>query len=87
MKITLINPPISVEEIYGKYSGLASFQPPIGLCSLASYLIKYGYKVKIIDANVLNFSITDIIKTITDEPSNLIGIYTNTSNYYVVSKL
>ena len=40
MKITLINPPITVEEIYGKYSDLASFQPPIGLCALAAYLFK-----------------------------------------------
>lgn len=88
MKITLINPPITVEEIYGKYSELASFQPPIGLCSLASYLIKHGYEeVKIIDANVLGLSISEIVGDITNNFPDLVGIYTNTSNYYVVSRL
>ena len=87
MKITLINPPITVEEIYGKYSDLASFQPPVGLCALASYLIKYGYEVKILDANILDISIADIAKAMLDSRPHLIGIYTNTSNYYVVCKL
>lgn len=87
MKITLINPPIGIKEIYGKYSKLASFQPPIGLCALAGYLAKYGYTVRIIDANVLNLTISDIVKVIIDEPADLIGIYTNTSNYYIVSEL
>jgi len=87
MKITLINPPITVEQIYGKYSGLASFQPPIGLCSLAGYLIKNGHEVNITDANVLNLSTPDILKTIATAAPHLIGIYMNTSNYYAASRL
>lgn len=88
MKIVLINPPLSIEEIYGKYSDLASFQQPIGLCSLASYLIKNGYKqVRIIDAPAIGLGISDIIKDIVKDKTDLVGIYSNTANYYIVSTL
>lgn len=87
MKIILINPPLTVEEVYGKYSALASFQPPVGLCALAAYLIKHGYSVSILDANILNISVNDIAAGIIKEMPNLVGIYTNTTNYYAVSKL
>lgn len=87
MKILLINPPISVEDVYGKYSNLASFQPPIGLCALAGYLLYYRYDVKIIDASVSGMSILDVVKDVKKFNPQLIGIYTNTSNYYVVTRL
>ena len=87
-KIVLINPPISISEVYGKYSKLASFQPPIGLCSLAGHLIKHNYsEVKIIDACVLLLSIRDIVSSLSNTTPHLIGIYCNTSNYYIVMDL
>ncbi len=87
MKIVLVNPPQSIEDIYGKYSDLASFQPPVGLCCLASYLMKNGYEVEIIDANILNMTVEETAKTSFKDSPRLIGIYTNTANYYVVSKV
>lgn len=86
-KVVLINPPISIEDIYGKYSKLASFQPPVGLCHLAAYLIKNGYKVNIIDAPVLRLSIIKIIDNLMKDTPDLVGIYTNTTNYHSVSLL
>lgn len=87
MKITLINPPIAIQDVYGKYSDLASFQPPIGLCALAGFLIKYKYEVEIIDANALNMSLSGVVKSIERKSQHLVGIYTNTSNYHIVGRL
>ena len=88
MKIILINPPFFLEEIYGQYTEFASILPQVGLCSLASYLIKHGYEnVKIIDAPVLRIGISDIVKDLKKEAPDLIGIFCNTSNYLASSKL
>jgi len=87
LKIILINPPADIKDIYGKYSLLASLQPPIGLCSLASYLIKNGYEVKILDANVLHLSTVDIVRYLKNQSAQLVGIYVNTPSCHVVAKL
>lgn len=86
--ITLINPPVNIYDVYGKYSNLAAFQPPIGLCSLAAHLIKGKFsEVKIIDACVLLMSIPDVVNEIVSNSPNLVGIYCNTSSYHVVQEL
>lgn len=85
--VVLINPRLSVEHIYGKYSDLGTFQPPIGLCSLASYLIHHGYSVRLIDACVLNMSNSSVLDDLKSNPGDLVGIYTNTANYHVVVDL
>lgn len=88
MKIILINPPLTLEETYGNYSELASCLPQLGLCALAGYLIKNGYKdIRIIDATAMRIGINDIVKDIVSEIPDLVGIYCNTTNYYSVSKL
>lgn len=85
--ITLIMPPFSIDEVYGKYKDLASFQPPVGLCTLASYLIQQGYKVKIIDANVGRFTLNAIVEQIEKNRPRIIGVYTITPNFIIVEKL
>ena len=40
MQITLINPPICLKDVYGKFEKLASFQPPLGITSLRDLLFK-----------------------------------------------
>lgn len=85
--IVLINPPLSVEQVYGKYADLTGCQPTIGLCSLASYLMKFGYNVRIVDASVLLMGVSDVVDDIKNNYADLIGIYANTANYYVVAEL
>ena len=57
MKITLVNPPISLEDVYGRFRKLASFQPPVGRASLAGYLLPNGHEVQIIDCNALGLKL------------------------------
>jgi len=50
MKILIINPPITGEERYGKFSGVGGYSPPLGLCYIGAVLEKAGHEVKLIDA-------------------------------------
>ena len=68
MKITLINPPISLDDVYGRFKKLASFQPPVGLASLAGYLLQYKHDITIIDCNALGLSVDDTVRLIKSEP-------------------
>lgn len=86
-KVVLVNSPVNIEEIYGKYSDLAAFQPPIGLCCLAAYLRKFKYDVNIVDGSVLNLDIPAIANLVIKEAPDLIGIYSNTANFHIVSRL
>ena len=87
MQITLINPPICLKDVYGKFEKLASFQPPLGITSLAGYLLQYDYDVKILDANATYLSIEDIVKELKKYPPDLVGLYTISYNYPVIEAL
>lgn len=49
-RITIITPPISLEERYGRLSGAGNTLPSLGILYLASCLRKGGYPVAVIDA-------------------------------------
>ena len=59
MKVMLINPSIGFKRLYGEWdmSDVKSSSPPLGLLSIAAFIRKYGYEVKIIDAQVDGFSL------------------------------
>ena len=87
MRIILINPPISLEDVYGRFKKLASFQPPVGLASLAGYLLQYKHDVSIVDCNALDFSVKDTVKLIKSESPDMVGLYTLSYNYPVINIL
>ena len=92
MRILLINPPICLKDVYGRFEKLASFQPPMGITSLAGYLLQYGYDVEIIDANAPcdrgeDLTIEDLVKEIKKYPPDLVGLYTISYNYPVIERL
>lgn len=72
-KIVLINPPLSMEERYGVYSGAGSKLPPLGLCNLAAVIADTA-KVSIIDAPALGYGVKETFETIEHLNPDLIGI-------------
>ncbi|MCX5699163.1 MAG: radical SAM protein [Candidatus Omnitrophica bacterium] len=78
IKTLLINPPLSTEALYGKFSRGGSDLPPLSLCYIASYLLKYGKQVDILDTAKLRLSITDINKKISEYEPDIIGFHTVT---------
>lgn len=78
IKILLINPPVSCEALYGKFARGGSDLPPLSLCYIASYLLKFGKKVDILDTAKLRLSITDIKKRVLEYGPDMVGFYTAT---------
>ncbi|GAX62294.1 Fe-S oxidoreductase [Candidatus Scalindua japonica] len=73
-KIVLVNPPMNIEEVYGKFSELGGASPPTGLCYLAGYLRDFGYDVSIIDGEALRLSCHDTVSKILTEQPDFVGL-------------
>jgi len=81
--ILLINPPFD----YGPLKSASSKCPPLGLAYIASYLEKFGYEVKILDAFACEYTIKDIKKKIKKESPSIVGVTTVTANFPVANKI
>jgi len=78
VRTLLINPPVSTEALYGKFARGGSDLPPLSLCYIASYLLKYGKEVDILDAAKLQLSIIDINTKISEYAPDIVGFHTVT---------
>jgi len=87
VKTLLINPPVSTEVVYGKFARGGSNQPPLSLCYIASYLMREGKDVRILDAAKLRLSVKDIMKEISDYGPKIIGFHTCTPYFNAVKSL
>lgn len=82
-KILLINPPFN----YGLLDSASPRCPPLGLAYIASYLEKFAYKVKILDAFALNLSYREICERIKKFSPDIVGITGVTSNFNEMMKI
>ncbi len=73
-KIVLVNPPMRIEEVYGKFSEWGGASPPTGLCYLAGYLREQDYDVSIIDGEALRFSCQETVNEVLKEGPDFVGI-------------
>lgn len=88
IKTILINPPLSLEERYGRdLDKFGASSEPLGLAYLAANLEKHGYLVYILDSLALNWGISQTVEAIKKEGADLIGITMLTPMYEVVKRL
>lgn len=85
-RIIFINPPVDTTEYDWEY-GLGSRLPPIGLCSLAASVRKYGFEVAILDAYNLGLSTQATVKKIMEFSPTHVGITASTSYVFFAAKL
>lgn len=76
--IVLVDPPVNLEERYGKLARSGSTAPPLGLCHLASICRAKGFRSVIIDANVLMFRHRQVVEEIFSYNPKAIGITAST---------
>lgn len=83
MKILLLQPFIPSEVMWGKFYRGKGSVPPIGLLSIAGYLVSRGHNVSICDSQLKGFSQHDLEKYLLDHNYNVIGIpaFTNSVHY------
>ena len=74
LDLVLINPPLTMEERYGKFAALGSNTPNLGLCYLASSARSKGFSVKIIDAPVQDLNINQTVSLVKECRPKFIGV-------------
>ena len=85
LDVEFIFPPLSVSERYGSRNigkGHEGHLPPLGLASLAAYLIEKKYKVDIIDALADELTDKEIIEKILQDNPKAIGFSALTSMFH-----
>lgn len=87
VKTLLINPPVTIEKLYGKFARGGSDQPPLSLCYIASYLLQHGKDVRILDAAKLRLSSERIMEEICEFEPDIIGFHTCTPYMNAVKSL
>lgn len=85
--IVLVNPPLSLEERYGRLAIAGGIEPPFGLCYLASMVRKQGYKVYIVDAQALRIDWKETIKIILSYRPKFVGFTACTSQIKSASNI
>lgn len=74
MKITLIVPPLTLEERYGDLKEVGTLYPPLGLAYIAAIGERCGHEVKVVDAEAIGYSYNDIEKLIKDFSPDVVGM-------------
>ncbi|MBI2042704.1 MAG: radical SAM protein [Candidatus Nealsonbacteria bacterium] len=80
--ILLIMPPFSMKERYGRgIEKIGSCLPPLGLLYLGAALENNGFKPKILDTQLHNWTMEETIERCAGQSPDVAGLYCNTSNY------
>jgi len=72
--LILVDPPVASAVRFGKLEKAGSFLPSLGLCSLAAVARKEGFSVKIIDANLSGYSLSELTRGVLKEKPKWVGI-------------
>mgnify|MGYP001579336011 CR=1 FL=1 len=75
MRIVFITPPYSISERYHTKAKInKGYLPPLGLASIATVLKEAGHHIKILDLQVLNYSLENIRQELTAFSPDLIAL-------------
>lgn len=84
MKILLVNPPNTMEEVLGKASAFVTELDPLGLLYIAAVLEDAGYQVEVLDAFIDRLNLSQILKEVEKRKPDIVGISCLTANGAVV---
>src|SRR3989338_7931999 len=86
-KIIFVNPPSTLKEIYGDFSGLGTINPPLTLLLLAAITRKAGYSTRIIDCPAEELSFENVVDIIVEENPLLVVMSPTTYAVSIAGKL
>ncbi len=81
-KVLILNPPLTMREMYKDLEGGGSQFPPLGIALLAAVIRKEKYDVKILDTLALNMNGEQTIKKILEEPPDYLCVTSITISIY-----
>ncbi|MEW6556600.1 MAG: radical SAM protein [Elusimicrobiota bacterium] len=85
--IIFINPPLTLEERYGKLANAGSLEPPHGLCNLVAVCLKHNIDTEILDAPVFGLNYEQIVNIIKTKSPKYVGITAVTISIHNAAKL
>lgn len=85
--IIFVNPPLSLEQIYGDFSGMGTINPPVTLAILAAITRKAGYPSQIIDCPAEMLSLKEVTKVVARKNPALVGLSPTTLSVSFCAKL
>lgn len=86
-KIVFIEPPVSLEEIYGGLAKVGAVSPPLNLLLLAAIVRENGYNPQIIDCPALGLSYDDVLALLRETNPRFVGLTAMTPHIMQVGKL
>lgn len=87
MRVTLIIPPLRLEDSYGGLKKFANPQPSIGVAYIAATVRAAGHAVRIIDAYAGALRNEDIVARLRADPPDVLGVSVLSSSAGVVQDL
>lgn len=86
--VVLINPPLSLEERYGKeMKKFGAVSEPLGIAYIAAYLESQNIGVRIIDAQAENMETADVVQNVLHQQDRFIGISVLTPAFGAAKRL
>jgi anaerobic magnesium-protoporphyrin IX monomethyl ester cyclase len=82
VRVVLVNPQTSFEQIYGDWdlSPLDTYTPPLGVLHIASYIRKFGHSAKILEPQPPQREVSEAIRQILSWNADVVGFTAMTSN-------
>ncbi|MDP2973711.1 MAG: radical SAM protein [Candidatus Diapherotrites archaeon] len=78
MDVLLINPPYNLKQSMGKLASIVPTTIPMGLAYIAANLLKHGYSVEILDAQVHRVDFNSLREKIRKEKPCIVGLTATT---------
>ena len=86
-RIVLIEPPVSLEEIYGGLSKVGAVAPPLNLLLLAAIIREKGYEPYIFDCPAQGIGYQEIVKRLTILQPKFVGLTAMTPHIIQAAKV
>ena len=89
MKVLLICPPTSFEQLYGEWdlTGLDTFTPPLGLLHIASYIREHSHEPGVLDFQTIHWDFEKIADRILELNPDVLGMSAMTINCLNAEKI
>ncbi|MBI3552135.1 MAG: cobalamin B12-binding domain-containing protein [Elusimicrobia bacterium] len=86
-RVLLINPPVTLEQVYGRYASGAPLLPPLGFCYVASVLLELGAEVALLDCVGERSTLGDVRRRLQELRPDIVGLTSTTVSFHCAKQV
>ncbi len=86
-RILLVNPPMSLEQVYGKYASGAPVLPPLGFCYIATALLEQGFELRLLDCVAERSDLAAVERAIREFKPQMLGVTSTTVSFHCAKQV